>query len=57
MQNIIIYLRAGDVAAKVVDEYNQTAKTISHNHSWNPRDSGLAADGYRWQADRGIGCS
>ncbi len=27
MQNIIIYLRAGDVAATVVDEYNQTAKT------------------------------
>ena len=28
MQSIIIYLRAGDVAATVVDEYNQTAKTI-----------------------------
>lgn len=27
MQNIIIYLRAGDVAATVVDEYNQTAKS------------------------------
>ncbi len=27
MQNIIIYLRAGDVAATVVDEYNQSAKS------------------------------
>jgi hypothetical protein len=28
MQDIIIYLRAGDVVATVVDEYNQTAKSF-----------------------------
>ena len=28
MQDIIVYLRAGDVAATVVDEYNQAAKTF-----------------------------
>ncbi len=28
MQEIVIYLRAGDVAATVVDEYNQTGKAV-----------------------------